>query len=229
MKRKIIGITLILILISSSLSLCVEAGSEKNPELEDETGECHRSIDIKSVWFFEKPDEPEYLHVNMKLANFKIFRIFQDFRVYFQIDNETYCVKLLFPVIYPVSYYTLTHEIRNGSSITWDDYLINGQLNKIKGIISWKIPKNLIGNPEAENFVTDIHADSLNFLYLDSRAAIPVLILDAILKKIFNKSVWEFMLASELPFFHKLFLYVIEIWDYANDYVESNGKDYIFQ
>ena len=229
MKRKIVGIILMLILISSSLSLCVEAGSEENPEIEDETGECHRSIDIESAWFFEKPDEPEYLHVNMKLANYKISRIGRDFRVYFKINNETYYVTLLFPVIYPLSYYTLTHEIRNGSRVWYDDYFIYGHVNKINSIISWKVPKSLIGNPEAGDFVKSINADSFYTPYFLSRAGIPVVILDAILKKIFNKSVWDFMLTSELPFFHKLFLYVMKILDYSYDSAESKGKDYIFQ
>ena len=52
MKRKIVGIILMLILISSPFTLFANAGSEKNPELEDETGECRSTIDIKSVWFF---------------------------------------------------------------------------------------------------------------------------------------------------------------------------------
>jgi hypothetical protein len=119
MKRKIIGITLMLILISSSFTLFANAGSEKNPELEDETGECLRTIDIKSVWFFEKPDEPEYLYVNMKLANYKIFRIGQSFSVYFKINNESNRVELM-KYFFPALQYTLKHEIINDSHVTYD-------------------------------------------------------------------------------------------------------------
>ena len=225
MKRKIVGIILMLILISSSLTLSVNAGSEENPEIEDETGECHRSIDIESAWFFEKPDEPGYLYVNMKLTNYKIFRIGlgQDFSVNFKINNESYHVTHQFPVVvYPLSYYTLTHEIRN-VSITWDDYLINGHVNKIKGIISCKVPKSLIGNPESGDLVTHISVHSFYFLYMLSRLMIPTIIMQK-----FNIS-WYDLYVSGIPILKKFSNYFIHVFGYSMDFTGTSDKDYIIQ
>ena len=223
MKRKIVGITLMLVLISSSLPLCVEAGSEKNPELEDETGEVLSYVDIVSVWFFEKPDEPEYLYVNMKLANYKIFRIEQTFQVYFRINNKRYDVwldKLLF-----IEFYDLLQEIYLGNkTYTFERYQISGQVKKINSIISWKVPKSLIGNPKAGDKITDIDPISVDILYLIPRVFIPM----DILCKLFNID-FNDLYESEIPIIKKFNDYFQDVDNFASDWTERNGKDYIIQ
>ena len=222
MKRKIIGITLMLILISSSLSLSVEGGSEKNPEIEDETGECHNTIDIESVWFFENPDEPEYLYIKMKLANFKIFRISQGFHVNFRINNESFQVSLLKEFLL-LSFYELTHEIRNGSQYKYEYYNIYGQTNKIDNTIIWKIPKELIGNPLEGDYVNNISAVTIDLMYFVSRAGIFWIILQN-----FNIDFWD-LYSSGIPILKKFCYYTLEIFEHSADFAESNDKDYIIQ
>ncbi|MBN2603199.1 MAG: hypothetical protein JXA91_03595 [Candidatus Thermoplasmatota archaeon] len=210
MKRKIIGIILTLILISSPLTLFANAGSEKNPELEDETGERRSTIDIKSVWFFEKPDEPEYLYVNMKLANFKIFRIGQSFSVDFKINNKRYDVWL--DKFFFIEFYYL------------ETVQISGQVKKINSIISWKVPKSLIENPKAGGKITDISPSSVDGLYLRFRVIIPM----QILEKWFNISYNDFY-DSEIPILKKFYDYSQDVFNFAIDWTESEGKDYIIQ
>jgi len=223
MKRKIIGITLMLILISSSLSLRVEAGSEKNPEIEDETGECRSTIDIESVWFFEKPDEPEYLYINVKLANFKIFRIDQSFQVYFRINNKRYDVCLA--KLFFIEFYELLQEINLGNrTYTFESFPIYGQVKKINSIISWKVPKSLIGNPKAGDKITDISPISVDGLYLYFREIIPM----QILEKLFNIDYNDFY-DSEIPILKKFYDYSQNLFNFASDWTQPNVKDYIIQ
>lgn len=222
MKKEITGIALILILISSSLTLSVEAGSEENPEIKDETGEVLSYVDIDSVWFCENPDEPEYLYVNMKLTNYKIFRILQSFEVYFRIDNESYQV-ILWKYFFPKLFYTFRHITSNG----WgeDDY-IYGIVNKIDSIISWKIPKSLIKDHEVGEHISDINATSIDMVYINPRLNIPTKILYFV-SKIFNISYLE-LLTSNLSIMEKLYGYFQDVINYATDYAISD-KDYIIQ
>ncbi len=217
MKRKLIGITLMLILISSPLSLCVEAGSEKNPEIEDETGECLGTIDIKSVWFFENPYEPEYLYVNMKLANYKIFRISQAFYVNFEINNKSY--QLTFAKNFLLIPFCELMVYNNSHS---EYYNIYGRAKKIGNIISWKIPKDLIGNPVVGDRITSIDASSYDLLYVGSRIIIPSIIMDKL-----NISSID-LYKSGIPILRKIYDYFQDVFNFAEDYTQK-GKDYIIQ
>ncbi len=221
MKRKIIGITLMLILISSSLSLRVEAGSEKNPEIEDETGECRSTIDIESVWFFEKQDEPEYLYVKMKIKNIKILRPQQHFYVIFEINNKRYWAHLEKDYL-PIPYYEVWYEDPHVVRVP-----VYGYVDKLDGIISWKIPKSEIRNPESGDRLTNIRASTTDFIYMDTRCCIPYIILKTI-SKIFNIDYYDLFKIKEPPI-KKITSFLLDEMSYANDYVESNGTDYIIQ
>ena len=217
MKRKIVGIILMLILISSSFALFANAGSEKNPELEDETGECLSAIDIKSVWFFEKPDEPEYLYVNMKLTNYKIFRISQAFYVNFEINNKSY--QLTFAKNFLLIPFCELMVYNNSHS---EYYNIYGRAKKIGNIISWKIPKDLIGNPVVGDHITSIYASSYDLLYFGSRVIIPSMIMDKL-----NISLYD-LYKSGIPILRKIYDYFQFVLNFSEDYTQE-GKDYIFQ
>jgi hypothetical protein len=221
MKRKIIGITLMLILISSPLTLFANAGSEKNPELEDETGECLSCVDIMSAWFFEKPESPEYLYVKMKIKNIKILRPQQHFYVLFEINNKRYWAHLEKNYI-PKSIYEVWYEDPHVVGVP-----VYGYVNKLDGVISWYIPKSEIRNPEVGAHITNIRASATDFIYMDTRTCIPYIILKTI-SKIFNIDYYDLYKIKEPPI-RNLTSYMLDKMDYANDYVESNGIDYIIQ
>ena len=63
MRRKIIGILICALLITSVLPITgtVFAGDEENPEIVDIIGDTELVfLDIESAWFYEKIDEPDY-------------------------------------------------------------------------------------------------------------------------------------------------------------------------
>jgi hypothetical protein len=45
------------------------AGNEENPEIVDYNNDAQQFIDIRSAWFHENPDEPDFLFVSMKITN----------------------------------------------------------------------------------------------------------------------------------------------------------------
>ena len=81
MKKKIVSIFFCMLLIASVFSMTgiVIAGDEENPEIVDEEGDvfgplCYifpqkvfSFLDIVAAWFYENPDEPDYLNVAIKL------------------------------------------------------------------------------------------------------------------------------------------------------------------
>jgi len=73
MKKKIIGIFVCTLLIATILPITgtVIAGSEEDPEIDDEVPDTgvFDYLDIISAWFFEKGDEPEYLFTQIVLNN----------------------------------------------------------------------------------------------------------------------------------------------------------------
>ena len=66
MKRKIIGILVCTLLITTILPITVTAGDEENPEIEDKTFDYYKGLDIVSVWF---SDDGENLSVSIKLRD----------------------------------------------------------------------------------------------------------------------------------------------------------------
>ena len=69
MQKKIVPILVSMLFIFSTISITVFAGSEEDPEIEDEIGDAFGYIDIQAVWFYEKSDEPDILYVCMKINN----------------------------------------------------------------------------------------------------------------------------------------------------------------
>ena len=64
MKRKIIGIFVVMLLIAAILPITgtVFAGDEEDPEIEDEIKDTvWKHFDIVSAWFHENALEPDYL------------------------------------------------------------------------------------------------------------------------------------------------------------------------
>ena len=93
MKEKFIIILICIVFFVSIISLNVIAGDEENPEIIDNEDDWFGSfinhpirynifhaigllpmesfdfLDIKSAWFFEKSNEPDYLYTSLKLKN----------------------------------------------------------------------------------------------------------------------------------------------------------------
>ena len=158
MNRKIIGIIISMALILTLIPLNASSGDEENPEITDQAQDTIlKHFDIISAWFFENPDEPNYLFISMKLNDLKNYWIGAAYLVEWtsssgrwasssilgtKMDNEWRC-----------------GDYSEGSNGKFDDLqLCDGTIDNANNIITWKVPKDKIGNPEPGDALTNTQA-----------------------------------------------------------------------
>ena len=118
MKRKIIGIFVCTLLIATMLPITgtVIAGSEEDPEIIDNeddwfgsfidhpikyqifhaigllTMESYDFLDIKSAWFYEQSDEPEYLFASIKLNDLEVISQRAVYTIHWTFNGIKYAI-----------------------------------------------------------------------------------------------------------------------------------------
>jgi hypothetical protein len=151
MKRKMISIVATLILLSTwyPFSGIIGAGDENNPEIIDGTGDTPFPFsDIHSAWFFENEVEPNYLYISLKFQSlwwkWRVERT-----VYWEFEGVSY-----------TSYHKVW-TIRNEDWLLIADDSFNdvtGIYDLETGVLTWKIPKSMIGDPQPGDLLTKLHA-----------------------------------------------------------------------
>ena len=171
MKRKIIGIFVCTLLITTILPITVTvfAGDEENPEIVDDTGDTNMGfLDIESAWFYEKTDEPDYLFTALKIKDLK-----EAFNAVFSISwayNGVVYVSGL------TTFYYKDKEFRGGlrqRATYWQWKSMPeciGVFDQNNDIITWKILKSNIGNPQKNEVLTNTESSAvagfpLSFIY----------------------------------------------------------------
>lgn len=190
MKKKIISIFFCMLLATSifSMTFIVIAGDEENPEIVDEEDDLFGTfiifptlfkiftklkifdiysydfMDIKSAWFYENHDKPDHLFTAIKLKD-----------LVFINQRAIYAMRWIFN---DVMYASAVHIYSNGNNI-WSvagivliPYRkgiyteIDCSIDINDSIIRFEIPKNLIGNPEAGDVLTNTDAwTGLRFIF----------------------------------------------------------------
>jgi hypothetical protein len=171
MKKKIIGIFICTLLITTILPITgtVFAGDEENPEIVDGTGDTDLGfLDIESAWFYEKADEPDYLFTALKIKDLK------------ETFNAVFSIGWTYNGVVYVSgldtFYYRDKEFRSGirQRATYRQWKSMpeciGIFDQNTDIITWKILKNNIGNPQRGNVLTNTEASAvpgfpLSFIY----------------------------------------------------------------
>jgi len=127
-----------------------EGDNERNPEIKDKSGDTVGYLDILSVWFYEEPDEPDYLYIVMKVRNLKtILRTV--FSVYWMYNGVNY-VSTMFVGIYG-TYWSVSYFDRG-----WQTSLSNGSYDLQSDVITMKIQKSKIGDPQPGDILTNTYA-----------------------------------------------------------------------
>ena len=172
MKRKILGMFVCTLLISTILPITgtVFAGDEEDPEIVDVTGDTDLDfLDIESAWFYENTDESDYLFISLKIKDLK-----ESFNAIFSIRwtyNDVVYVSGL------STYYYKDKEFRGGlrqRATYWQWKSMPeciGVFDQNTDIITWKILKGNIGNPQKGDVLTNTEASAvagfpLSFIYL---------------------------------------------------------------
>ena len=138
----------------------VLAGDEENPEIVDVTGDTDLGfLDIESAWFYEKADESDYLFTALKIKDLK-----EAFNAVFSIRwayNDAVYVSGL------STYYFKDKEFRGGlrqRATYWQWKSMPeciGVFDQNTDIITWKMLKSNIGNPQKGDVLTNTEASAV--------------------------------------------------------------------
>lgn len=186
MIKKAFGILVCMLLIMTTLSITAFAGDEENPEIVDETNdlfgifarspkvlnfftalkifnmESFDFMDITKAWFYENPDNPDYLYAAIKLVDLEFINQRTIYAMHWELDGKTYAVGV--------------HVYSNGETQSffggqtfrrWGPYNdIVGSFDVDNDIVTFEIPKNIIGDPQPGDVLTRTDAwTGLRFVF----------------------------------------------------------------
>ena len=209
MRGKIVGIIIFMLLTTPLVSTTAIAGDEENPEITDSDDDAFGNIDIKSVWFWEKSEEPDYLFVCMKINEPKLYKIQQTFAVFWEYNGTIYGCGT-FIGLYIIGWESWSAgEYINSAPGGGPNYfeIDKGTYDKTTGIITWKIPKDILGNPNPGDILIKTWSNAFQRFGFLGLIGLSRPIIDQMAKIFFGNS----------------------LWDYAPDKSGEYGLDYIIQ
>jgi hypothetical protein len=162
MEKKIIGILLGTLLITTILPITTSAGDSENPEIKDRILDVKlfgiigglpqfffKNIDVVSAWFYEDSNEPDYLFISLKIRDLKYRSESLEalYKVSWIYNYQPYrtIVKIHYEEIFGSFCVIDTNGIAHSCE---------GNFDTDNNIISWKVQKELIGNPIPGNILT---------------------------------------------------------------------------
>jgi len=175
MKRKRIALLMcILMLVSLSLNMgSVMAGDEEHPEIEDRTRDVRftgyfplwpqffvKHIDIVSAWFHEDSENPDYLYATLKLRDLNSVTDTLEaiYMISWTYNGGTYeAIVKLHPE--GIAYGGYVISINDGERHEYCEGILDEETN----CITWKVPKEILGDPTSGEVLTN------TFAYTDLR------------------------------------------------------------
>jgi hypothetical protein len=178
MKRKIVGLFICMLMITTVIPLTAMAGDENDPEIIDEENDCFGPlitlpfqlkflqifgilpidsfdfIDIVSAWFYENSNEPDYLYAAVKLKDLIVIKQDAIYTASWFCNGRGYVVG--------------SHISNNGERtscqvglLTWinrDNHAAEATYDFEKNIVTFKFSKEYIGNPNPGDVLTKTSA-----------------------------------------------------------------------
>ena len=157
------------VLMATIFPLGVIAGDSDDPEVEDRIRDVFglfgflpqfffKHIDIRSAWFYEDSDTPDYLYVSLELRDleYKTKMLEAIYVVDWRFNSNSYatCVHTN-PDGVRAFFSGKTNDVGND----FEDYVIcDGTFDDENNIITWEIPKNAIGDPQPGDILTNTAA-----------------------------------------------------------------------
>jgi hypothetical protein len=158
MRRKLIGILVSTLFISTMFSVYVFAGSEEDPEIiDDDEDDVQDFLDIDSAWFYEKEEEPGYLYTALKLKSIDTTKTKQHLVVSWEY-NGIHCSAGLY-IGYDEDWW-FSYQAGYGHGFWFQEHYqeIEGEFDEETGIIICKTPKSYIKNPQKGDILTNTRA-----------------------------------------------------------------------
>ncbi|MFE3845788.1 hypothetical protein ACFL1L_02875 [Thermoplasmatota archaeon] len=160
MRNKIFAILISMLFIFTILSVNVFAGSEEDPEITDEEeDDVQENFNIISAWFYEKEEEPDYLYTALKLKNIDTTKTKQHLVIIWEHEG-VHCSAGLY-IGYDEDYW-LSYQAGYGHGFWFQEHYqqIEGEFDEETGIITCKIPKNIINEPDKGDILTKTRASA---------------------------------------------------------------------
>ena len=188
MRKKPLCFFMSFILLSIMFSSVIHAGDSQQPEIVDEIGDAFGYIDITSVWFYEKEEEPNYLFVDMEINTPSETTFQQTFAAFWTFGRVTYFVSLHlgFDFFNWTKYNTGIHRTRLYI------FPVEGTYDFDSGIITWKISKDLVGNPQPGDVLTNTWSNAFRRLGFIGRIGFTRYLPDAIILRVFGNNMWDY-------------------------------------
>ena len=159
MKKKIIGILVCMLFITTILPITgsVIAGDENDPEIvDDPETDVVDYLDIISAWFYEKAEMPDYLFVGLKVKEISALHPKQHLTVHWEY-NGIECAAMM-AIGYGEPWFDFAAGYGHGFWFQEHYKRIEGEYNRETGVITMKIPKNVIKNPKQGDVLTNTYA-----------------------------------------------------------------------
>lgn len=157
MRKKIISIGVMMLLLLTSFSMVVSAGSEEDPEIEDEAdSNVVDYLDIISAWFYEESEQPDYLFVCLKIKQIEENEFKQKLTVHWEYQGIECAAGVA--IGFEESVYHFSAGWGHGFWFQEHYQKIDGSIDEEKGIVTFKIPKEYIKNPQKDDVLTNTYA-----------------------------------------------------------------------
>jgi len=156
--KKIRSIVISMLLITTSFLFCAIADDNKQPEIEDETGDARSYIDIEQVWFHEDQNHPDVLYITIQVRQPNALAPKQHLTVHWNMNEEHYSAALAIGYGFQNWFY---FDIVEGYTYLGEEYnvsKITGDFNTQERTITFIIPKNTIGYPKKGDILTETHS-----------------------------------------------------------------------
>lgn len=130
-----------------------------------------KNLDIVSFSIFEDSEEPDFLQASITLRGFGYSNLRTCYVIYFTFN----CIR----------YYIGINTHTDGEYISsiagyfdennnCHDTTVDCEINEEENIMTWNVPKDVIGNPESGDQLEDVHASSFLILQRDCDAKFPI-------------------------------------------------------
>ena len=169
MRKKLVCFGICMLLIITILPLNASTGDSENPEVEDRTFDVKlfgvfpflfqplvKYSDVISAWFHEQQSDSEYLYVSMKVRYLQEKTFFESiYVVSWTYNNNGYSASVH---ANPNGITSLVAGKDDEDGNDYEEWVIcDGSFDIQDRIITWKVPKDKIGNPNIGTKLTNIH------------------------------------------------------------------------
>ncbi len=169
MKKKLVTIFVSMLLFTLTFSITATSGSEEDPEIEDRIRDVRFLgvfpffpqfnfiyVDIVSAWIYEEQDNADFLYMNLKIRDLEENTEKYDaiYVISWMYDNNQYSSSVhIFPEG-PTSLLSGQIDVERNDYVNFVE--CDGNVDDVKDIITWIIPKDAIGNPSTGLKITNI-------------------------------------------------------------------------